>query len=1390
MALTLTLVQVSPAYAASLPAEINKQFTPLQIDTGGVSVLKITIFNPNVYPLTSVGFTDNLVGVQPGLFIASGGLVSNTCGGTVAAAPGTNTITLAGGSVPAQTTVPGQCFIEVEVSSLTEGNLINTIPAGALTATGAEGPITNTSPASATISVIAVDPPSMSKTFNPNTIYVGDVSQMTIRINNNDPDTNLTNVSFTDNLPAGTKIATPPSASMSGCGAGAVLSAPADGTAVSLSGGTVTPSVDCIIRVNVTGSAGEYTNTIPAGPAGPGSLQTQQGVTNNSPVSANLNIQPIDIQKSFAPSAIDAGDTAVLTITLQNPTTSPYTGAHLLDTMPAGLTVLASPVPTTTCTGGIVTIPASNQIELSGGTIPARPSPSALGTCAITATVRADLTASGRLTNEIQPGDFTANGGAVTNISLVQANLDVTPALTGTKSFASPYAIALNGLNLVTITLTNNSSTAFTDVDFSDTLPAGLTIADTATTPAAPSNPATTCGGSLTYNASGVTLANGGIGANSSCTVTFYVTSNTPSATPYENSIPSGAISACTGGPPVVCVGNGSSITTGTDLTVVNANQLPLEVGKSFNPSSSTGSGSRVTITITAPLDIGVNGIQLTDTLPAGMTVSATPSVATTCPGGAARVTATPGSNQIVFANLGSDPLLAAGASCTISVNVSAGPGRYVNDIPVNAITTAQGRTNELDSASATLNLTSMTMRKAFYPDTVQADGKSTLTITLENTAASPLKNLSLTDLLPGSTSNGIVIANPANVVTTCEVLPAEPATITAVPGSQTIQLTNGTVPAQVGGIPGICTITLDVQGKDSTPASSSSYNNTIPTSNVTATVGSFGPTIEPLNPASATLTVRNLKIGVVKGFDPVLVYGGATSTMTVRLINPNSSTLTGIAFTDNMASLGSGIILADPPMFNTGTCGGTLSGAPGASSFSFSGGILYPNRTCELTLRVVMNVNGNRTNRIPAGAVTTFNGVSSDQPTEASLTNLPGLSVVKMFNPNPVTVGQASKLTITISNTSNVPVVNMGLLDNFPTLPNGLVVFDYASTPSTADDPVNNCTDTGAPAALTATPGANFIQLSGGSLQGKGSPVPNPHETCSIEVFVVSPNPGAFENIIPVGGVTADGGVQNNNPGSDTLRAGGLYSLGNRVWLDTNNNGLIDANEVGVDNVTVELYSADGSGNPTGPVRRTQVTDQGGYYRFDDLEPGDYVVVIPASQFAAGAPLAGYWSSGTSINASGALNDSTVTDPDNDADSDENGVAQTSGAFSGAVISRAVTLGPGASEPTNDDDEPLANPFGESPDAYSNRSVDFGFYRLSVGNLIFLDSNANGAYNSGEQVIPGATVQLFASNGTTEINVGPDGILGTTDDAPGGTLSDIDGNYLFDGLPAGNYVI
>ncbi|MEJ5224447.1 MAG: hypothetical protein WHV44_08315 [Anaerolineales bacterium] len=167
---------VPPARAASLPAEINKQFTPISIDAGGVSVLRVTIFNPNTFPLTNASYTDNLIGVQPGLFIANPAINANTCGGTLTAVPGATSFSLSGGSVPAQVgATPGQCYVEINVSSITPGNLINTIPAGGLSAQGIDGStpvsISNTTPASATITVIAVSPPSLTKSFAPNTIF-------------------------------------------------------------------------------------------------------------------------------------------------------------------------------------------------------------------------------------------------------------------------------------------------------------------------------------------------------------------------------------------------------------------------------------------------------------------------------------------------------------------------------------------------------------------------------------------------------------------------------------------------------------------------------------------------------------------------------------------------------------------------------------------------------------------------------------------------------------------------------------------------------------------------------------------------------------------------------------------------------------------------------------------------------------------------------------------------------------------------------------------------------------------------------------------------------------------------------------------------------------------
>lgn len=67
--------------------------------------------------------------------------------------------------------------------------------------------------------------------------------------------------------------------------------------------------------------------------------------------------------------------------------------------------------------------------------------------------------------------------------------------------------------------------------------------------------------------------------------------------------------------------------------------------------------------------------------------------------------------------------------------------------------------------------------------------------------------------------------------------------------------------------------------------------------------------------------------------------------------------------------------------------------------------------------------------------------------------------------------------------------------------------------------------------------------------------------------------------------------------------------TLGNRVWLDQDMNGIQDANEAGVAGVVVNLYNA------AGLVILSTVTDGNGNYLFSDLTPGVYYVQFVLSE-------------------------------------------------------------------------------------------------------------------------------------------------------------------------------
>ncbi len=970
-ALLVSLSLLVPAAAAraqglSFPAEINKQFAPISIVAGEISRLSVTIYNPNSFQLDNAAWTDDLVGVQPGITIADPVNLTNTCGllSVVVAVPGGTSLSLSGGTVPAQLGAdPGQCTVAIDVTSTTPGNLINTIVAGALTATGGGEDITNTTPASATLRVGLVQPPSLSKTFAPNTMYIGQVSLLTITIRNNDLYTALTQATLTDTLPANVTVVGPGSPATSGCGSATLTANSGDGF-VTLSDATINPSTSCLVRVNVTSAIqGAYTNTIP-----PSAISTKQGVTNATAASAPLNVQAIGVAKAFSPTSFVAGGTTTLTIRLYNPTGAAYTAASVSDTLPGTVLTVVDGSAATDC-GGLASATLPRTVSLAGGTIPPG-TPGAPGSCMITVLVTASAGASAATyTNTILAGALTATSvaGPVTNLLPASASVSVYRAGTGVT-------------------------------------------------------------GSKAFSAS------------------------------------------------------------------------------TINP----GGNSRLRITITAPLDTpapGLTDLTVVDNLPLGITISnSSPATRTNCGAGSV-LTAPLGGTAITLAN----GTVTRPNSCVIDVWVTGNvAGAYLNVITPANITSTEGRTLA-GNTSATLTITPVVppsnfiISKAFYPSMVNPNGLSALTITLQNTNATALIDVDLTDTLPGTVANGVVVAPIPNASTTCGA-----GVVTAVPGTLTISMADGTVPAQLGGVPGICTITVDVQGKGAT----ATRTNTLYRTSVTGEIEGTGMVVNPVANATANLVIANMTVGIVKGFDPLTVFGGSASTLSVQLSNPNNAVLAGIEFTDTMPA---GMIIANPPNFSTGTCGAgaEILGGPGDASFTFRGGTLAAAASCTLRLSVTMTVNGNLTNTIPALAVTTRNGATNPQPAEASLTNLPGASVSKFFAPNPVSNASSdySLLTITIQNTSTFALTGMGLLD---TLPAGL---EIAAVPA----PVNNCGGT-----LTSDAGTQIIRLTGGTLAGSSS--------CTLVVGVRGSTIGDYENCIPIGALTNNEGAQNHEPACDTL--------------------------------------------------------------------------------------------------------------------------------------------------------------------------------------------------------------------------------------------------------------
>ena len=272
---------------ATTPPTIAKVFGAPTIPLNGSTSLTFTVTAANA--LADVSFTDTL---PVGLAVATPNALATTCGsGTVTAAPGSSTISMAGLTFAAA----GSCTVTVNVTGITGGAQVNTVQA-----TDANAGAGNV----ATATVVVSSPPTLTKAFNAPSININGTTNLTFTVTNPNAGSGLTGIAFTDTLPAGLVFSNPPGV-INTCNG--VVTAANNTTAFSLTGGTLAAGASCTITVTVYGVAdGVFTNTTSTISSSGG-----VGLAATAPITVNPIIDPeVAFQVGYA-SNLNIGDSQV-----------------------------------------------------------------------------------------------------------------------------------------------------------------------------------------------------------------------------------------------------------------------------------------------------------------------------------------------------------------------------------------------------------------------------------------------------------------------------------------------------------------------------------------------------------------------------------------------------------------------------------------------------------------------------------------------------------------------------------------------------------------------------------------------------------------------------------------------------------------------------------------------------------------------------------------------------------------------------------------------------------------------------------------------------------------------------------------------------------------------
>ena len=615
-------------------------------------------------------------------------------------------------------------------------------------------------------------------------------------------------------------------------------------------------------------------------------------------------IRAFTITKSASPSPVIAGQTITYTVTIVKNALAAGTNVLLTDTLPVTVTgVISSTSGGLTCSG--TTTVTCNVASLAAN---------ASAVLTLTGTVSAGAAHNSSLVNS---ASVSANG--MTSAESAQATTTVqrVAALSITKTASSATVTAGNDITY-TVRITNTGPSNASTILLTDTLPVTVTGVTS-----------TTSGGLVCSGTTPVTCSLSSLAVNGSAVLTLTGTVN-PAAVHNSSLVNSASVTAA----------EATSAQTAQTTTTVQRS-VALGIGKTATPNPAiAGSLIAYTVYITNTGPSLASNVQLTDTLPAGLT-----GITSSATGGLS----CSGTTNITC----SVSTLAVNGSATLTITgtVSAGTANGATLVNTAGVTAAEVGTSQLAQTSTTVNRSvALAITKSASTASVVAGNPIVYTVRITNTGPSNASTILLTDTLPvavtgvtSTTSGGLVCSGTTTVTCSLGSL--------AVNGSAVLTLTGTVNPAAANN--SSLVNSASVTAAEATTAQNAQTTTTVTTQAdlsisksqvVTGTV--VGATITytlritntgPSNAATVYVTDTlpvSVSFGSVVGMSPVNFFGaasvsGKTITWLTSTLSANASGF--ITFTGTIT--GSGTLINSVQISSA-----TSDGTPGNNSASTAG--------------------------------------------------------------------------------------------------------------------------------------------------------------------------------------------------------------------------------------------------------------------------------------------------------------------------------------------------------------------------------------------------------------------------------------------------------------------